>query len=101
TALPYQHVRLVREPAFVASLERACRTGQSTFHATGVDPDVIGDRVLLALTGLCNDVSQIRLQEVWDSSYTPADTLKMCGFGKTPEEARQMPVAEKLADNFL
>lgn len=101
TALPYQHVHLVRDAQFVAKLENACKVGKSTFHATGVDPDVISDRVVVALTGFCNDVSYLKLQENWDFNYTPPDTLALCGFGKTPEEAKQMPVAGVIADNFL
>jgi 2,4-diaminopentanoate dehydrogenase len=101
TALPYQHVRHVRDAAFVERLGEACIVGKSTFHATGVDPDVIGDRMLVALTGLCNDITYIKLQENWDSSYTPADTLTMCGFGKLPSEAKEMEGAATIARNFL
>lgn len=101
TALPYQHAHLVRDPAFMARLDAACRQGGSVFHATGVDPDVISDRLAVAATGFCNDVSSMKLQENWDFNYTPADTLALCGFGKTVEEARQMPVAGIIADNFL
>ena len=101
TALPYQHVKLTREPEFVAKLEQACLEGGSVFHATGVDPDIISDRVLAGLSGFCNDIQSIRLQENWDQAYGPADTLMLCGFCKTVEEAQAMPIAAGIADNFL
>src|SRR5665213_3058751 len=101
TALPYHHVRLVRDPRFVAQLQQACLEGDATFHATGVDPDVISDRVLVALTGFCNDIEYLKLQENWDFFYTPPETLALCGFGKTPQQAQQMPVAAVIVENFL
>lgn len=101
TALPYQHVRLTRDAEFVRRLEQACAEGGSVFHATGVDPDIISDRVLAGLTGFCNDITSIRLQENWDQAYGPAETLLLCGFCKTVEEAREMPIAAGIADNFL
>ncbi|MWV29290.1 hypothetical protein [Aurantiacibacter rhizosphaerae] len=101
TVLPYQHVRLTRDEDFVKQLEAACEEGGSVFHATGVDPDVISDRVLAGLTGFCNDITRIKLQENWDFQFTPPETMALCGFAKTPEEARAMPVAAIIADNFL
>jgi hypothetical protein len=101
TVLPYQHVRLHRDEAFVRQLEEACAAGGSVFHATGVDPDVISDRILVGLTGFCNDIKRIKLQENWDFQFTPPETMALCGFAKTPEEARAMPVAAVIADNFL
>lgn len=82
TALPNQHAHLVRGEVFMEQLREACAAGKSIFHATGVDPDLISDRVLVALTGLCNDVKYLKLQENWDFNYTPPDTLALCGFGK-------------------
>jgi hypothetical protein len=101
TALPYQHAHLVRDPAFMTRLNDACKKGRSVLHATGVDPDVISDRLAVAATGFCNDVSSMKLQENWDCHYTMPETLALCGFGKTVEEAKKMPVAAVIADNFL
>jgi len=68
-------------------LEAACRKGGAVFHATGIDPDLVSDRVVPALTGMCTDISSLTLQENWDSTYTAAELLGMCGFGMPPREA--------------
>ena len=43
----------------------------------------------------------MKLQENWDCHYTNPETLALCGFGKSEEEARKTPVAAVVADNFL
>lgn len=101
TPLPYHNAHLFRDASFKARLDAACQAGQSVFHATGIDPDLISDRVLLALTGLCTDVQQIRLQENWECTSTPPELQQIAGFGKSPEEARAVPMAAAVSTNFL
>ena len=101
TPLPYQNAHLVRDKAFLEKLDAACRQGKSVFHATGIDPDVLSERVVPALTGMCTDVRSLKLQENWDATYTAAELLKMCGFGKSVEEAARVPVAAAISTNFL
>lgn len=101
TALPYQHFRFTREASFVQKMNDACREGSSVFYATGVDPDVISDRLLASITGLCADIKSIKLQEFWDSQGTPAETLVICGFGQLAEEAQKNVAAAQIAANFL
>jgi 4-hydroxy-tetrahydrodipicolinate reductase len=66
TTLPYQHLPAVRDQAFIDRLESACLRGGSVFHATGVDPDTVCDRVLPALTTMCTDIRHAQIQENWD-----------------------------------
>jgi 4-hydroxy-tetrahydrodipicolinate reductase len=101
TPLPYQNAHLFRGRDFMDKLEAACRKGRSVFHATGIDPDVVSDRVVPGLTGMCTDISSLTLQENWDSTYTAAELLGMCGFGRPPEEAQRIPVAAAISTNFL
>jgi 4-hydroxy-tetrahydrodipicolinate reductase len=101
TPLPYQQARLFREKAFVERLEAACAQGRSVFHATGIDPDLISDRVVLGLTGLCTHIEHLKLQEIWDCDSTDPELLNIVGFGKPPEEARQSPVAAAVSTNLL
>jgi 4-hydroxy-tetrahydrodipicolinate reductase len=75
TTLPYQHLRAVRDEAFIARLEAACHGG-SVFHATGEDPDTVCDRVLPALTTMCTDIRHVQIQEDWDVGAFGTDTLK-------------------------
>ena len=101
TPLPYQSIHLVREAAFVERLEAACRQGRSVFHATGVDPDVISDRVLLSLTGMCTDIQSIKLQENWEMESTAGELLTLIGYGKSPEEAQKFTAAVDIAVPFF
>jgi hypothetical protein len=101
TPLPYQDARLFRDAEFVARLDEACRTGRSVFHAGGIDPDLISDRVLLALTGACADVKSIRLQECWDTSFAVEEQLRYVGFGMAPADAEKIVVTKTIANNFM
>ena len=101
TALPYHYLHVTRPPEFVARVEAACVKGHSVFHATGVNPDLVGERLLLTLTGLCNDVKHVKMQENWDIQYLEVDTLKVCGYGEPPEAARASPVVAAISANFV
>ena len=101
TPLPYQNAHLFREEAFTEKLHAACRKGQSVFHATGIDPDVVSDRVLMSLTGLCTDIQSITMQEYWNCGSANPDSLKMVGFGDTPEQAESKELPARVAENFL
>lgn len=101
TPLPYQNAHLVRDRAFLDKLDKACRQGNSVFHATGIDPDVVSERVLPSLTSMCTDIRAVKLQENWDSTYTATELLRMTGFGKSPQEAASVPVAAAISTNFL
>jgi 4-hydroxy-tetrahydrodipicolinate reductase len=101
TALPYHYMHVTRPPEFVARVEAACQKGKSVFHATGVNPDLIGERLLLTLTGLSNDVRHVKMQENWDVQYLEIETLKVCGYGESPEKARQSPVVSAISGNFV
>ncbi len=100
TPLPYQNAHLFREQEFVDQLRAACETGQSTFYAGGIDPDLIPNRVLLALTGGCADVKSIHLQENWDCSEADPGPLQYIGFGQAPEDAKKITVSQTMAANF-
>lgn len=100
TPLPYQDAYLYREAEFIDKLNAACARGRSVFHAGGIDPDLISDRILLGLTGACSDVTSIRLQENWDCSQAAPGPLKYVGFGMPPEEAKKVLVTQVIAANF-
>lgn len=100
TPLPYQNAHLFREVEFVEQLKAACLEGGSTFHAGGIDPDLMSDRILLGLTGACADVKSIRLQENWDCSMAEPGPLKHVGFGMPPEQAQKVVITQTIAANF-
>ena len=102
TPLPYQNARFFRDKEFLDRLDAACAAGDSVFHATGVDPDVI-DRVLVGMTALCTEIKAIKLMENWDcqdATISP-ELLAIVGIGRPPEEARRSGIAEAMSTNFL
>lgn len=101
TPLPYQNLHLFRDDDTVTAFKNASETGRSVFHATGVDPDIISDRVLLSLTGLCTDIRSIKLQEFWECSAGHPESLSFIGFGKPVEEVRSAGIAAGSTVNFL
>lgn len=101
TPLPYQNAQLFREESFVTKLRAACEEGQSTFYSGGIDPDLIPNRVLLALTGGCAEVKSIHLQENWDCSEAAPGPLQYIGFGQPPEQAEKIEVSQNMAANFM
>ena len=100
TPLPYQDAHLFREAAFVSRLEQACEDGGSTFHATGIDPDIVTGRVALALTGMCTRLDHLTIRETWPANKLDPALLRICGFGVSPEEADN-PLAAGISDSVL
>jgi 4-hydroxy-tetrahydrodipicolinate reductase len=100
TPLPYQNAHLFREPGFVERLERACEVGGSTFHATGIDPDIVTGRVALALTGMCTRLDHLTIRETWPANKLDPALLAIVGFGVSPEKADN-PLAAGISDSVL
>lgn len=100
TPLPYQNAHLFREPKFVARLKASCKEGNSVFHAGGIDPDLMSDRILLGLTSACADVKSVKLQENWDCSLAEPGPLKHVGFGMLPTDAEKIEITKAIAANF-
>jgi hypothetical protein len=100
TPLPYQNVHLFRDAEFVARLDAACAAGGSTFHATGIDPDLITDRVALALTGICTSLEHLTIRETWPANKLDPELLKIVGFGVSPEAADN-PFAAGISSSVL
>lgn len=100
TPLPYQNAPLFREPEFLEKMRAACQKGGSTFHACGVDPDLISNRILLGLTGACTEVKSIKLQENWDCTGSKEMALRQVGYGMAPEAAENVTIIQNIAANF-
>jgi len=101
TPLPYQSADLLRDTTFLERLDRACQVGGSSFHATGVDPDLVSDRIVVALTGLCTHIEHVTLRETWECDAVPGELLQMLGMGLAPEVAEKSPVAVAVTTNLL
>jgi 4-hydroxy-tetrahydrodipicolinate reductase len=87
TSQPYNYLP-VRDPGFAEALEAAAKRGGATFYAGGINPDFIGQRWALAMTGLSNDVRQIKIEEYFDCVHQAnPSTLALIGLGGDPAEA--------------
>lgn len=104
SVLPMQnldHLGAACDPDFTAKLHAACEQGRSVFHCTGIHPNFIGERLALPLSGLSNDVQQIKVQENWDVAHISAEQLRIVGYGLPPKEAEQQPFAPAIAHNYI
>lgn len=79
----------VMGPAVVHRLEEACREGDSTFHATGIEPGWASNVLPLAMSGIFRYVESLTIQELLDyATYDNAFMLfDVMGFGRAPDDA--------------
>jgi hypothetical protein len=71
----------------VDRLERACAEGDTSFHATGIEPGWASEVLPLTMSGLFRRIDSLLLQELLDySSYDNAFMLfDIMGFGRAPD----------------
>jgi hypothetical protein len=71
------------DPALRERFEQACRAGGSAFLASGIDPGFALDLLPLALSGVCEELREIRIVENFNyATYAvPAEVQKILGFG--------------------
>ena len=100
TTLPYHNCQYFRGPEFMEKIEEACKKGNSTFYAGGVDPDIISDRMLISMAGCCADIKSMKIMEVWDTSSGAPKALQFIGYGQNPEEAKKNTSVYAGAVNF-
>ena len=53
-------------PEHRARIDAACAAGQSSFHATGINPGFFADLVTAFLSGLCANVERTHSTEIYD-----------------------------------
>ena len=71
-------------PGVVDRINEACAQGSSSFFTSGIDPGFANDLIPLMLTGVCQRVDHVRIQEIlnydtYDQTEVLFDTM---GFGK-------------------
>jgi 4-hydroxy-tetrahydrodipicolinate reductase len=87
TPQPYNYMP-ARPAEFQEAIEAAGRRGGATFHAGGINPDFISQKWALLMTGLSNDVRQIKIEEYFDCvQQANPTTLQIIGLGGDPDEA--------------
>lgn len=86
TTHPYSYLP-ARDKSFGDEIKAACQRGKATFHAGGLNPDFMTQRFTTLLTGLSNDVKQIKIEEYFDcADQKNAGLLKVIGLGGVPDE---------------
>ncbi|KAH0840983.1 hypothetical protein FOPE_06403 [Fonsecaea pedrosoi] len=81
TSHPYSYLP-ARDAAFGEGIKNACKRGNATFHATGLNPDLMTQRVVTLLSGLSNDITRIELEEYFDcQDQANASVLQVIGLG--------------------
>ncbi len=77
------------DEATMRRLERACRKGDASFYATGINPGWADEILPLTMSVLCRDIRQIHIREYADCSKYPAPhIINVMGFGRPLEDVR-------------
>ncbi|MGH8445671.1 MAG: NAD(P)H-dependent amine dehydrogenase family protein [Solimonas sp.] len=64
-------------------LQDACRKGQASFYATGINPGWADEILPLTMSALCRDIRRVHIREYADCSRYPAPhILSVMGFGR-------------------
>ena len=74
-------------PGEVARIEAACRRGDATLYASGIEPGFAGDHLVLTLTTMSQRIRSIRTQEIFGYADYPVTftMFEVFGFGKPIE----------------
>lgn len=98
TSQAYHHPR---NPEITARIEEACRKGGTSFHASGIDPGFVVERLAMTATGLSNAVESVKMQEINELSILNHDFLRLFGFGQEPDKIPSPEYAAHMADIYL
>jgi hypothetical protein len=87
TSHPYNYLE-VRPPEMRERIEAAAKAGGATFYAGGANPDFVGHRLAMTLTGFSNDVRQLKIEEYFDCRLQAnPGILQVIGLGGDPSQA--------------
>lgn len=80
------------EPAIRDRMEAACRDGSSSCFVSGIDPGFINDILPLALSGLCEEIREVRCYEIFNYAYydQPDAVRHLVGMGQPMEQTPPM-----------
>ena len=91
-----------RQNPGVRAIEQACRDGGVTLHGSGIHPGGITERFPLMVSALSSAISHVRAEEFSDlrTYNSPLVVREVMGFGLTPEQAVNGPIAALLEGGF-
>jgi 4-hydroxy-tetrahydrodipicolinate reductase len=81
----------VHGEAVTQRIAAACEQGNSSFHSTGINPGWMGDLVPLVMSGICQRIDLVHVQEITNFQFYPSPEIifDMMGFGLAPEKFEQ------------
>lgn len=82
---PYQ-----KEPRLATRLDKLAKKNGVTVLGTGVNPGFLMDAWPLFMTGVCTEVSEVRVSRVQDASHRRIPFQEKIGAGKTREEFEEL-----------
>lgn len=90
---PLYHPPSAPEPLRLR-MEAAAKEGDSSLFMSGIDPGFGNDLLPILLSGVVQEVEQIRCQEIFDyATYDAPDAvIDICGFGSSMEPDRLPPM---------
>jgi len=101
SVLPYQYP-IARGQEAHDRLQAAALKGGATLHGTGIDPGFLYERLAATMTGMSNEITQIRLEEYFNcAGLENGEILKLYGFGTSLAELEQNAVPSTMAENYL
>jgi 2,4-diaminopentanoate dehydrogenase len=91
-----------RSDSRVKDIERACLDGGVTLHGSGLHPGGITEKFPLMISALSTAITHVRAEEFSDiRTYNAPDVVHhIMGFGATPEQAANSPMAGLLEGGF-
>ena len=75
-------------------MHAAAEAGDSSLFASGIDPGFGNDLLPIILSGVVQEIDQIRCQEIFDYAtyHAPDAVIDICGFGSSMEPDRLPPM---------
>ena len=79
-------------PPLLERIDAACRGGNASLFATGIDPGWANNLLPVLLSGLCDRIQTIRCQEIFDYGFyhAPGAVRDLIGFGRPLDEVPPM-----------
>jgi hypothetical protein len=85
------------DPALRKTFAEACREGRSSFFTSGIDPGFAMDLIPVVLSGVCQEIREIRIREIFNyAHYDQPEAVKtLVGMGMAMDQTPPMlhPVA--------
>lgn len=80
----------IKQPGLAASIDQLARNKDATVLATGVNPGFLMDTWPLVMTGVCQEIKQIKVVRIQDASDRRLPFQQKIGAGRSVEEFNKL-----------